>query len=264
MLSYLSACNPSADAVQASFGEVLLNDTRLAGLGRKRIYFGHQSVGFNVMDGVGDLLSGHPGNGMKVVALKTGEMAPAGPGFFHSTNGTNEQPLTKVECFAKAMTDTMRGSADIAFFKFCYIDFGPDTDLKALFERYKRSAAQLRQQYPMTVFVHLTSPLTVVQSGPKAALKKLLGRTDLLAQANERRERFNRLMRTEYADANLFDLARVESTREDGRRRTFAAGGRQIGALWDEYAIDGKHLNERGRQWVAVHLLDFLGRLAAR
>ncbi len=264
VLSCLSACSPSADAGQTPSAELVVDSDRLALLSKQRIFFGHQSVGYNVMDGIGDLLKKHPGSGMKVVALKPGEAAPAsGAGFFHSANGTNEQPLTKVDGFAKAMVDTMGGSADIAFYKFCYVDFGPETDVPALFERYKRSAQQLAQMYPHTVFVHLTAPLTVVQSGPKATIKKLLGRPDRLAQANERRERFNQLMRAEYSSANLFDLARIETTLEDGRRRTFESDGRAVGALWDEYASDGKHLNVRGRQWVAAHLLDFLGQLPA-
>jgi hypothetical protein len=237
-----------------------LSDDQLAILARRRIFFGHQSVGFNVMEGVENLVAKRSGSALEVVALKGGTAA-AGSGFFHAANGTNEQPLTKIDGFAKAMDQTMRGTADIAFYKFCYIDFGPDTDVAALFERYKRSDAQLRRQYPQTVFVHVTTPLTVVQSGPAAAVKKLLGRPDRWAQDNERRERFNQLMRAEYGNARLFDLARIESTREDGRRRTFEVGGREVGALWDDYASDGKHLNERGRQWVAANLLDFLARV---
>lgn len=240
-----------------------VSDDRLATLARRRIFFGHQSVGFNVMEGVEDLVAKHPGGGLKVVELKGGA-ATAGPGFFHAANGINEQPLTKIDGFAKAMDQAMHGTADIAFYKFCYIDFAADTDVAALFDRYRSSDAVLRQQYPQTVFVHVTTPLTVVQSGPKAALKKLLGRPDRLALDNERRERFNKLMRAEYGKGQLFDLAMIESTREDGGRRTFEAGGREIGALWDDFASDGKHLNERGRQWVAANLLDFLARVPVR
>lgn len=241
-----------------------VTDAQLASLARRRIYFGHQSVGYNVMDGVEELLVGHPKAGLKVVGLASGAAASQGPGFFHAANGTNEQPLTKIDGFAKGMAATMGGAADIAFYKFCYIDFGPDTEVTSLFERYKRSAQELRQQYPRTVFVHVTTPLTTVESGPKASLRKLLGRPDRLVQDNERRERFNALMRTEYGKDHLFDLAAIESTREDGRRRSVDANGHEVSALWDDYASDGRHLNERGRQWVAANLLEFLARVPER
>lgn len=240
-----------------------VSDEQLSALAKRRIFFGHQSVGFNVMAGVEDLVAQHQGSGLRVVALKGG-VAPDGPGFMHAANGINEKPLTKIDGFARALADSMQGSADIAFYKFCYVDIRADTDVGALFERYKDSASRLQRQYPQTTFVHVTAPLAVVQSGPKAMVKKLLGRPDRWALDNVQRERFNDLLRSEYDKAFLFDLARLESTWEDGRQHTFEAGGRDVGALIDDYSSDGQHLNERGRRWMASNLLDHLARVSVR
>lgn len=256
---WLAACAPSGDATAAAPIPVV-GDEQLSTLAKRRIYFGHQSVGFNVMEGVEELAARHVGSGLKVVALKGGDIT-AGAAFMHAANGTNEQPLTKIDGFARTLADPRQGAVDIAFYKFCYVDIRADTDVDALFGRYKIAAGQLQQQYPHTTFVHLTAPLTVIQSGPKATLKKLLGRPDRWALDNVQRERFNDMMRREYANDHLFDLARLESTWEDGRRNGFDSAGRQVGALVDDYSIDGKHLNERGRRWVAAHLVDYLARL---
>jgi hypothetical protein len=111
-------------------------------------------------------------------------------------------------------------------------------------------------------FVHVTSPLTVVQSGPKALVKRMLGKPLGGSEANLARERFNALMREEYAGREpLFDLAAVESRRPDGRVVTFQAGGGRHPALAGEYASDGKHLNDLGARWAALHLLQTLAEL---
>lgn len=259
---WLAACSPSGDVAGVSV-EPRVSDEQVSALAKRRIFFGHQSVGFNVMEGVEDLVAKRQRSSLKVVLLK-GDAAPSGPGFMHAGIGENEKPLTKIDGFAHALQGSMFGSADIALYKFCYVDIRADTDVAALFRRYKYSAAQLQQEYPQTLFVHMTAPLTVVQSGPKAMLKKLLGRPDRWALDNAQRERFNDLMRSEYGKGYFFDLARVESTGQDGRRHSFAAGDREVGVLVNEYSSDGKHLNERGRRWVAAHLLDYLARLPDR
>jgi hypothetical protein len=108
----------------------------------------------------------------------------------------------------------------------------------------------------------VTTPLMRVQSGPKALLKRLLGRSPGRYGGNFARERFNDLMRQAYGGREpLFDLAAIESTRPDGRREVIRSGGRSAHALVPAYTADNAHLNELGRRRVAEELLVFLARL---
>lgn len=227
----------------------------LAGLAQKRIYFGHQSVGYNIVDGIAAVAKEHGEPGLQLVEARSPD-ALARPAFAHSTNGRNHEPLSKIQAFAEAIEGGLGATTDVAMFKFCYVDFTPETDHEQLFAEYRSTMARLRESYPDVRFVHVTVPLTVVQTGPKAFVKKLLGKPIWGAQANVVREKFNELMRKEYAGkAPLFDLAAVEATLADGRTVTFEDAGARHRALAPEYASDGKHLNAEGARWAAVHLL---------
>jgi hypothetical protein len=231
-------------------------------LGQKRIYFGHQSVGYDIVEGLRAVASEQSDAGLRIVEARSPEALGA-PAFAHARNGRNHEPLTKIRDFAETIEGGLGATTDIALFKFCYVDFPPGTDVEKVFAEYRSTLARLRDAFPAVRFVHVTSPLTVVQSGPKAYLKKLLGRPLGGAEANVVRERFNALLRKEYAGREpLFDLAAVEASRPDGETVSFEDGGARYPALADEYASDGKHLNPAGARWAAVHLLKTLAPLA--
>jgi hypothetical protein len=238
-------------------------EATLKKLAQKRIYFGHQSVGFDIVAGVEAIAMEQPGAGLKIVEARAPD-ALRTPALAHAKNGRNEDPLGKIQDFTATLErDGLGATTDIALFKFCYVDFPPGTDVDKVFAEYKGALAHLRQAYPSVRLVHVTSPLTVVQSGPKAVLKRVLGRPVGGAEANVVRERFNALMRAEYAGREpLFDLARVESTLPDGRTVTFQSGGKTFPALAGEYSSDGKHLNPAGARWVASHFLQTLATAA--
>ncbi len=48
--------------------------------------------------------------------------------------GQNTVPQSKIDDFVKYIQNGIGAEADIAFFKFCYIDFAKETDIKKLFE----------------------------------------------------------------------------------------------------------------------------------
>lgn len=238
-----------------------LPQAELTKVARKRIYFGHQSVGYNLVEGLQAIAKERPDAGLRIVESRAPE-ALKGPALAHATNGKNEQPLTKIRDFSETIAGGLGATTDIALFKFCYIDFPPGADVEAVFAEYRSTLARLRQAYPGVRFVHVTSPLTVVQSGPKALVKRLLGKKLGGAEANLARERFNELMRREYRDKEpIFDLAAVESRLPDGSQVTFEDGGRSHPALASDYASDGKHLNSLGARWAAVHLVRTLASL---
>jgi hypothetical protein len=148
---------------------------------------------------------------------------------------------------------------DIALVKFCYVAFDAHTDVRALFAEYQRTLAGLKQVHPRTVFVHVTVPLTTVQSGAKGLVKRALGKIPNGVVKNGQRDEFNRLLREAAGSQEpLFDLAAVESTAPDGRREAFDWHGRSIPALVPGYTDDGGHLNRVARALAARQLVSVL------
>lgn len=223
-------------------------------IARERIYFGHQSVGANLLEGVQELAA----DARVEVRIQRAEHASQVPPatFGHTFVAENGQPLKKLESFRAAL-----GSApvDLALVKFCYVDIRADTDVKTLFARYRETLAELQKAHPRTTFVHVTLPLTTAQTGWKALAKRLLGRAPSGTVENVRREEYNRLLRAAYAGREpLFDLARVESTAPDGTAVRVAWDGAIAPALAPAYTDDGGHLNAEGRRRAARELIAVL------
>lgn len=222
----------------------------------KRIFFGHQSVGSNILAGVNEVTSGR----LRIREGRSGALL-ATPGLLHARIGKNEQPSSKLKDFEAAL-ESLHGAIDIAFFKFCYVDFSASTDVERLFSEYESTFKRLQTKHPKVTFVHVTVPLTVVPSGPAAWLKQAVTRKQPWgARENEARHRFNTLLRTRLAGQPLFDLAALESSRTDGTLKTYAHQGQTLPALVEEYSDDGQHLNHVGQRRVAEALLTFLARL---
>lgn len=226
----------------------------------KTIFFGHQSVGWNIIAGIEDLLKEQPDATLTIVKAEDVDGAQ-GPALIHAEVGQNYDPMSKLQAFDRFIRDGMGERADIAFFKFCYVDFDKNTDVDQLFAAYKQTMADLSSAYPETTFVYVTTPLMAPDPGIKGLLKGLLGRNEEVL-ANTKRQQFNELMRAEYAGkAALFDLAAAEATYPDGRACTISANGQSAPCLIGEYTYDGGHLNETGRQIVAGQLVKFLATL---
>jgi hypothetical protein len=228
----------------------------LASLSRRTIFFGHQSVGRNIMEGLGRLAEDFPKVQLKI---KDSSGVIDSPYFLHAPIGRNTDPGSKIEAFSTLMHSGLGGKADIAFFKFCYVDITTKTDVEKLFDKYKMTMNDLSKAYPTTCLMHTTVPLTIVQTGPCAWIKKIIGRSPGGYEDNIQRNRFNQLMRSAYqGKAPLFDLALVEATRPDGTVNTFAHNGKNYQALDPEYASDGRHLNANGARWVATEMVAVL------
>ncbi|HET7362210.1 MAG TPA: SGNH/GDSL hydrolase family protein [Burkholderiales bacterium] len=228
-------------------------------LATKRIYFAHQSVGANILQGVAELAQG-AGVPLRIVQSPRAADVPAGA-FGHFFVPENGAPLEKLANFEKALGSG--AGIDIALIKFCYVDIDASTDAAALFARYQATIAELRAENPHTVFVHVTLPLTTVQTGPKALAKRLLGRAPYGTIENVRREQYNALMRRAYAGREpLFDLARLESHAPDGAAASVAWDGSVAPALANAYTDDGGHLNARGRDLAARELIRVLAAAA--
>jgi hypothetical protein len=233
----------------------------LRALSGKKIFFGHQSVGYNIIAGAGDVLKRHPEVRLNIVESADPGVF-SGPVLAHAAVGRNSEPESKIREFAERMRGGLGDRVDIATFKFCYIDFNKDSDAARLFGIYNATMADLVKAYPKTRFVHVTVPLKATARGWKANIKNLLGRPDPWILDNLRRDEFNELMRKEYAGRQpFFDLAAVEATRADGAISCDKSDGKMVPSLVNEYTFDSGHLNERGRKFVAERFLATLSSL---
>ena len=223
----------------------------------KRIYFGHQSVGLNIIDGINDILKEHQGAELRI-AKTTDPLVLNSPVFAHSMVGENEDPVSKINDFVRSMDAGIGGKAEIAFFKFCYVDITRNTDVEKVFSAYKSAMQRLKDKYPNTQFVHLTVPLSLSLPSLKGWIKGMLGRED----NNIKKNVFNAMLRREYGGRDpLFDLAAIESTYSDGRKASFTSNGTTYYSLVPDYTNDDGHLNETGRKIMAGQLLKFLSKL---
>jgi hypothetical protein len=241
------------------FGNV--PDSAWKTLAGKRILFGHQSVGGNILKGIGEI--GLPsGDGPLTVTVKeiTGGNPIDAPGISHFRVGKNVDPASKIDHFAEFVERGGGSGIEVAFFKFCYVDFNRNTNPGKLFERYKTTMSALKSKYPGTIFVHVTAPLTVSKENYKTWIKKIVGRGDLWEYGdNVKRNEFNELLMKEYAGREpVFDLAASEATYPDGKQASFQWKDKRYYSMVPAYSKDGGHLNETGRIVVAKRLLAFL------
>lgn len=232
-------------------------------LARKRIYFGHQSVGVNIIDGVRDLVRDNPQIRLNIVETHS----PADfdvPVFAHSTIGINADTDSKIDAFITYLTGGLGECVDIALLKLCYVDITESTNVATVFAKYKQALSFLKAEYKNTVFVHVTTPHTSIKQGIKASIKRMLGRPVRGYEDNIRRYEFNELLRREYSLGEpVFDLAMREVIGPDGRRHTREKKGIRFDVLLSAYTDDGGHLNNVGRRLAAEQLLIVLADVAA-
>jgi hypothetical protein len=225
-------------------------------LAQKRIFFGHKSVGFNIISGLEDVMKRFPS-----VRLDIRETADPGdfgrPVFAHAQIGRNKFPQSKIDAFRKALEDGVGQNVDIAFFKFCFVDIDHQTDLAALVESYVQTLENLKSRFPSAEFVAFTVPLVSRPVGLVTRLKKLLGRMPYYDAEHVQRSLYNDTLRERYK-GRLFDLAAVESRIDATRRATLEKDGKEYEILNRAYTDDGGHLNAVGRQIVAIELLIYL------
>lgn len=222
-------------------------------LSEKRIFFGHQSVGWNIIDGLRDIAREKGWPGFDFVEARTPGEAPA---VYHAAIGENGDPLGKIKDFEAIMRDGMGDKVDIALMKLCYVDFEADTDAEAVFVAYRDAMGRLAAEYPEVGLVWATAPLTAEEAGIKAFVKRMAGRSADAAK-NKVRGEFNRLVRAECEErhAPLFDIAAAEARSPDGSRSGERARGAGIDSLRRDFTSDGGHLNESGRKAVAESAL---------
>ncbi len=246
MITVAYGCERKKDAMQAiqiNLAELKIvpqrNWDKLAG---KKIYFGHQSVGFNIIEGISEIIRELPN--IKLNMQETNQPGNFNqPIFAHSQIGENLNPISKCDDFKRIMENGVGDNVDLAFFKFCYVDINKDTNVDSVFKYYVQTISYLKEKYPKVIFIHFTIPLSVVTS-------KANSRVEL---NNVKRNDFNKLLKEKFKQDDLiFDLARYEST---------DTAGNEYHSLLPEYSYDGGHLNKMGRVIIAKHFLIFLSKI---
>lgn len=229
------------------------------------VLFGHQSVGYNILEGVENIAARAPDAAVRIVAVKEPKDLER-PGIGHFEAGRNTDPESKITDFMKYLDSGAGTQADVAMLKFCYVDVSDKTDIAKLFHAYKQMISEAKRKYPNLMIAHITMPLVAQQTGfgiwLKNVTKTLLGRPVRRVEWNIKRDEFNELLKREYGGKDpIFDLAAIESTREDGTRVVGVRDGRQFFGLSPDYTEDGGHLNGRGQARVAEEFLRFLASL---
>lgn len=258
---------PAQNSQSKEVGEVeRIDGKRLEELSRKRIYFGHQSVGYNLLEGLAEVLREYPDAKIGIVELNANGSPTEAYGILHSKIGKNGNPFRKIQAFNRIVLEGGEGTRwDVAFFKFCYVDFYEGVNVEEIFDAYRKNIAEIQAKRPDLLLVHMTVPLTTGKVTPKEWVKSILGRKEIEYMGNINRNRFNELLRAEYGGkALIFDLAWIENIRPDGKRATFESGGRTYERLAGEYTDDGGHLNKDGRVRAGRRFLEFLAGLPGK
>lgn len=263
LAGFLVGCSGQEEDKNVSFTR--LNDIpaeKLEALSQKTFFFGHQSVGRNMLDGLRILMEENPSINLQVVEGVDQGLAQPGV-FLHANLGRNREPGTKMDAYIQAMDGGLGNKVDAAFLKFCYVDLERSGDPIQLFELYKREVEALKAKYPETTFVHFTLPIMTVPKGWKITVKNIIGREVPEQLDNLRRGEFNQLLRDEYMGKDpVFDIAYLESVAAStGERHTFRQDGKVVEAMAPENTNDGGHLGDVGKRWIAEQLVVFLASL---
>ncbi len=249
-LALMSACARDSEPLEQSLTPPA---HAIESVAKKRVVFAHQSVGNEVLKGVASLATA----ANRAIPIIEGRTLPEGQsGIFHFKVGENGDPKGKLRDFSTTLSQSTV-KPDIALLKFCYIDFTDSTDATALADEYMAELDRLRAAHPQTRFVAVTAPLTTIQTGPKAWIKRVLGKQPAGYVVNARRHEFNSALRGRFSQSEIFDIAAIESG------QAIEVDGKQIQILDPRLTYDGGHLNEVGQKKVAAALIDFLARTPA-
>jgi len=249
--AFLTISDVKAD--ESSYSEYDLKEA-VQYLKSKQVFFAHQSVGNNILSGVSRI-----SDELVLTEIDDPSIPDTRPSFYHTMIGENTVPLSKLTEYDHMIREGIGEKVDLSMLKLCYIDFGTETDVEAVFAEYKRIYDGLIEDFPNVTFIHFTTPLTTVQTGLKARLKRLLGRSVYGDIENIKREQFNHLIRMNYN--NIFDLAEIESTQSDGTRSKYKLNDIEYYGLVSAYTYDGGHLNEAASQMIAAEWLIFLSNM---
>lgn len=221
------------------------------------IFFGHKSVGSNLVDGLMMVKEKYPQFSMPIYDL--GREYSGSPGLYQKMIGENKDAQSKMNDFF-ASEGRFSGNGSVVGMKFCYIDITRDTDVDALFDEYRVRVARYQRDNPNKRIIHFTAPLTSDATDIKSRIKKWLGKRVRGHEDNLQKQRYNELLLKEYGESAVFDIAKFESTLAGGARVSGRMDKQIYYAMSPGYTTDGGHLNGYGKEYLATEFVKFLDR----
>ena len=161
-LLYISSCEKNTDKnvfeTEAKMDQFSNQDIQK--LLNKKIFFGHMSVGYNIIDGLNDIIREDPRFfGFSIFEITDG-VNILDPGFYHQRNGKNGFPTSKCDAFKNFLiNDNIGTQFDIVFFKFCYVDLNENSDVKEILEIYINTLEEVSKKFPNLKIIPVTVPL---------------------------------------------------------------------------------------------------------
>ncbi len=260
MLFLLNACTKEVDETKIITSMVSplkeISQEELDSLVKNRIYFGHQSVGYNLMDGIKENLLIHSNVHINIQEGNQLDLFEK-PILAHGKNGKNGDPKSKIDDFCAIMESGLGEKVDIAGFKFCYVDIKKETNIEEIFDHYKKNMDKLILKFPDVNIIHFTAPIRTPQQGIKGFINNILGR-NIGVEDNFARQKFNELILKEYEKKNVFDIAKYESTYQDGSREYKLVNNEKVFSMVPAYTFDGGHLSNTGKKIIGEEFLLFL------
>lgn len=230
-------------------------------LGQERVFFGHQSVGNNILGGLREIINENPEAQLNFLNW-TDSLHLSQTYFVGGFLGKNGKPMSKFDDYVRIVEKLSHANLSIALMKLCFIDVTQQTNVDQVFDEYIVTIESLKQKYPSTTFVHVTVPLTTEANIARRIYRSLRGRAIDYIADNSARERYNEKLRRHFASEPIFDLAAVESTHPNGNREGGQTSSGTYYSLAKEYASDEGHLNEYGRKIAARELVRTLAQVA--
>lgn len=246
VLTGISGCSAPDESEPMSNSSVAqVSRAQWDALRQRRVFFGHQSVGDNIIDGLRQIAAAEGWPALNVAVVPT-QGAPDGAALYHAAIGKNGDPISKINAFREALENGVGSRVDVAMMKFCFWDIRRDTDVDAVFTAYKRTLDDLSRRFPQVTFVHATVPLVVADQDFGAVARRLIGKKTPTDADNLAREALSAKLRAEYGGRGLvFDIARDQAGAANGA----------VPSLAKELSSDGAHLNDAGRRRLASQLV---------
>lgn len=229
-------------------------NNKIETLSQKNIYFGHRSVGENIIAGINKIISENAKNAIIIKEYINKDTIEANY-FLHSNIGENGYPQSKFDEFTNIIGNLAKRNLNIAMMKLCFVDITKNTNIEVVFNSYVKMIDTLQQKYPKIKFIHFTVPLKSEPSLFNKLKDKIKGNDNYDPQDNLARNRYNELVFSKFPKADIFDLAGVESTFPNGKRESIIVDGRPCYTLIKDYSDDGGHLNELGKKIVSEKLI---------
>ncbi|MBI2301362.1 MAG: SGNH/GDSL hydrolase family protein [Armatimonadetes bacterium] len=195
---------------------------------RLRVVLGHESVGFNVVQGLEGLSQQSPRYrldiGHMIQAWWYTQHAGLGEWFVGNANNVPG----KAQAFEQRLASGVGNAVQVASLKLCFADLQRNSDTDANFDAYVDVMERMQRQYPRVKFVYWSMPM----------------RREAVLQ--QKRTHFNQRMAAylKQHEVVLFDIADIECHKPDGTAFHNETGEL---AMWDGYTVDGGHLNDVGK-----------------